>query len=226
MTVRQLEIPANAAIIDARLFLPDVDGTRPPVIILLTDIRGLRPVYEELAATLASQGYAVLLPNVYYRSARAPVVEPGAPFDDETRARVQGYRALLTPEAQAEDFDVFIRTLDGVPEVDASRTGVVGYCMTGGFALRLAAQFPDRVRAAASFHGVQLANSDDHASPHLLASAIKARVHIGHADQDQSATPEQIARPRSCASRGGRRFYDRILRWCPAWFRYSGFGCL
>lgn len=193
MSVAKIVIPAADGSIDAHLFRPDgVAGDRP-VVILLTDIRGSRPVYEDLAAHIADADHAVLLPNVYYRSAPAPQVVPGAPFDDETRARLQGYRALLTPEAQARDFTAYVEALDKLEGIDASRIGTVGYCMTGSFALRLAAQYPDRVRSAASFHGGNLAVADDPASPHLLAGRIKARLHIGHADQDASAPPEQIA---------------------------------
>ncbi|MDB5712975.1 MAG: dienelactone hydrolase [Sphingomonadales bacterium] len=191
--VRDFEIPAGSKTIDAQLTLPDTPK-KVPVIVLLTDIRGARPVYSQIAAALADLGYGVVLPNVYYRSASAPVVTAGADFDDETRARLQGYRALLTPEAQAQDFTSLIAGLDATPELDANRIGVVGYCMTGSFALRFAAQYPERVRAAASFHGGQLANEDDPASPALLAPLINARVYIGHADQDASAPPEQIAR--------------------------------
>lgn len=109
------------------------------------------------------------------------------------RTRVARYRALLTPEAQAEDFAAYVAALEPAAEADAGRIGVVGYCMTGSFALRFAAQFSERVRAAASFHGGNLAKSDGPTSPHRLAVAIKARVHVGHADQDQSAPPEQVA---------------------------------
>ncbi|MCE7796461.1 dienelactone hydrolase family protein [Sphingobium sufflavum] len=205
MTLSTLAITTPDGTIDSQLLLPEGDGPFP-AILLLTDIRGARPVYTKLAAALAEQGFAVLLPNLYYRSAQAPVVVPDAPFDDETRARLQSYRKLLTLDAQASDFDAFVRTLDATDGVDASRIGVVGYCMTGSFALRLAAQYPDRVRAAASFHGGQLAPADDASAPHLLAPRIKARVHIGHADQDASAPPEQIARLDAALAEAGVDF--------------------
>ncbi|MET0238992.1 MAG: dienelactone hydrolase family protein [Sphingobium sp.] len=187
-------IAASDTSIDARVFRPEEADGDSPAIILLPDIRGSRPVYEQLAIRFAEAGYAVLLPNVYYRSAPAPQVVEGAPFDDDVRARVQGYRALLTVDAQAHDFAAWIAALDGLEGIDAQHIGTVGYCMTGSFALRLAAHFPDRVRAAASFHGGNLAVEGDANSPHLLAARIKARLHIGHADQDGSAPPEQIAR--------------------------------
>ncbi|HEX7819093.1 MAG TPA: dienelactone hydrolase family protein [Sphingobium sp.] len=193
MSGESIVIASADGAIDAQLFRPDGAGDAVAAVILLTDIRGSRPVYAQLAARIAASGHAVLLPNVYYRSAPAPQVAPGAPFDDATRSRLQSYRALLTPEAQSRDFAAYVTALEGLNGVDASRIGTVGYCMTGSFALRLAAQFPERVRAAASFHGGNLAVRNDPASPHLLADRIKARVHVGHADRDASAPPEQIA---------------------------------
>ncbi len=193
MSAESIVISGPDGKIDARLFRPDAGAAQAGAVILLPDIRGARPVYEDLAARFAAAGHAVLLPNIYYRSTPAPQVEPGADFDDATRARLQGYRALLTVDAQFRDFSAYVGELERLDGIDASRVGVVGYCLTGSFALRLAAQYPDRVRAAASFHGGNLAKEGEADSPHLLVKQIRARVHIGHADEDASAPPEQIA---------------------------------
>ena len=205
MAKKTLTLPVDAKVIDASLFLPEGAGPHPAVV-LLTDIRGSRPVYDSFASLLAVRGFAVLVPNLYYRSQTAPVVEPGDAFDDTSRTRLQGYRALLTPEALAQDFDAWIAALKGAPEIDDRRIGVVGYCMSGAFALRFAAAFPAQVLAAASFHGGNLAVDTDPASPHLLADRIAARLHIGHADEDASAPPEQIARLDEALAKAGRDF--------------------
>jgi carboxymethylenebutenolidase len=206
MSAETILIASPDGQIDARLFRPDSGAADVAAVILLTDIRGSRPVYEELASRIAAAGHAVLLPNVYYRSTPAPQVTPGAPFDDETRARLHGYRALLTVDAQIRDFAAYVGELDRLGGIDAGRIGVVGYCLTGSFSLRLAAQYPDRVRAAASFHGGDLAREDDPQSPHLLAGQIRARLYIGHADQDASAPPEQIATLDRALAQGGVDF--------------------
>jgi carboxymethylenebutenolidase len=65
--------------------------------------------------------------------------------------------------------------------------------MGGGFVLSVAAAYPDRFAAAASFHGGSLA-TDELDSPHRVFDKIKARVLIIGADQDQHYLPEQEAR--------------------------------
>jgi carboxymethylenebutenolidase len=205
MPARTLNLPAPDGVIDATFHFP-TEGGRYPAVILLTDFRGSRPVYAALAETIAAEGYAVLLPNIYYRNGRAPLLDPAIPFDDDARGRLQGYRALLTPAALDRDVDALIAGLDTLPEADADRVGVVGYCMSGAIALRFAAAFPARILATASFHGGHLAVESDPESPHLLAPNIKARVLIGHADQDASAPPDQIARLDAALSESGVAF--------------------
>lgn len=194
MSHSRIDVAAQDGVIDAYFVTPEGGGPFPAVV-LLSDIRGSRPTYDAMADRLARSGYAVLLPNLYHRGGRAPHIAPGQTMADAgVGERLRGHRAALTPEALQGDFAALTAFLDASPQVDARRIGVVGYCMSGAFALRFAAQFPDRVRAAASFHGGDLARADDAQSPHLLAPRIKARLYIGHADQDASAPPDQIAR--------------------------------
>lgn len=187
-----VEIAAASGAIDAQFFHPDAPGIWPGVV-LLTDIRGSRPAFEDMGRHLAAHGYAVLLPNLYYRGGRAPVVDPSLPVSDEgARARRGALRAALTPEAWRADLAALLGFLDGNERVHKPY-GIVGYCMSGSFALRGAADFPDQIAAAASFHGGGLA-SDAADSPHLRAGEIKARLYFGHAENDGSMPAEAIAR--------------------------------
>lgn len=217
MVTRALTISSADGTLDATLHSPGGEGPFPTVI-LFTDIRGVRTAYAALADTIAAQGYAVVLPNLFYRDGRAPLIDPASPFDDAARARAQAYRARLTVEALGRDFDALLAGLAQAPEADLARIGVVGYCFSGALALRFAAAFPDQVLAAASFHGGHLAVADHADSPHLLAPRIKASVYIGHADQDASAPPEQITRLDGALAASGVAFTTEFYKGaCHGW---------
>ena len=204
-----VDISTPQGLIDAQWFHPAGEGSWPGVI-LFTDIRGVRPAFEAIARRLAGHGYAVLLPNVYYRGGRAPVVDPALPMTDEgARAKRSALRAALTPDAVRADVAALLTFLSDNPHVSGQGVGVVGYCMSGSFALRAAADFPERVSAAASFHGGGLA-SETADSPHLGAASIKARLYFGHADADASASPEIIARLEEALSQAGIRFRSEL----------------
>ncbi|HET7313821.1 dienelactone hydrolase family protein [Salinisphaera sp.] len=197
-------IDAAEATIDAHIFTPDDGGRAWPAVVLFTDIGGLRACYHDKAQTIADDGYAVLMPNVYYRDQAGPVVPAGKSFrDDDVRPTLFEYAGHLTPEAQARDFEALVATIDAEPEFAGGPIGVVGYCMTGAFALRMAARHAERVAAVAGFHSARLAAQDDDNSPLGLVDRIKARVFLGHADGDELMPPEQIgALDRALAAAG------------------------
>ena len=100
---KAVDIVTDQGVIDAHLFHPDEAGSWPGVL-LLTDIRGVRPAFEAMGRRLAASGYVVLLPNIYYRAGRAPVVDPTLPINDEAaRTRRSELRATLTPEVVRAD---------------------------------------------------------------------------------------------------------------------------
>lgn len=204
---RAFDIPSADGSIDVRLFTPAGAAAPLPAIVLLTDIRSIRPAFDELAQRLAALGYAVLLPNLYHRSVRGPAVTPGETLQDSgVRERLSGYRALLTPDALLRDFTAFVAALEEAPEADAQHIGTVGYCMAGGIALRLAATYPDRVRAVAALHGARMADSGDPNSAHHVAPAIRGMVYLGHAGQDTLAPPEEIGLLDQLLAKAGVRF--------------------
>jgi carboxymethylenebutenolidase len=173
-------------------FIHPASGPRPAVIVW-TDAFGLRPFMRDLAKRLASDGYAVLVPNPFYRVAKAPVFTDARSFDfsDTTqRARLTPLMGSITAEGAAErDSVAFILWLEHQPPVDRSRKiGTQGYCMGGALALRTAAAVPHRIGAAASFHGGGLV-TDQPNSPHLLAPKIRAQVYIAIAANDDQRQP-------------------------------------
>jgi carboxymethylenebutenolidase len=172
-------------------FLRPASGTAPGVLIW-TDIFGLRPTFRELARRLAQQGYAVLVPNPFYRTARAPIIDSVSTFNFQTdRARLTPFTApLADPRVIESDATAYISFLDAQSTVDRTRRlGVQGYCFGGPLMLRTAAQVPGRVGAGASFHGGGLV-TDGPDSPHLLAPRIKARLYIAIAGSDDQRQPD------------------------------------
>lgn len=178
-------------------------GSHPGVVIW-PDILGLRTAFRAMGRRLAESGYAVLVVNPFYRSARAPVVPDGASFQDpDVRSVVMALREELTPEAQRVDARAFIAYLDAHRAVDSRRKlGVMGYCMGGPIVMRAAAELPERVGAAASFHGGGLAthNAD---SPHLLIPAMKADFLIAVAENDHQREPQVVETLRTAFGEAG-----------------------
>lgn len=191
-----LDIPTPDGTADAYLALP-TDGTPHPAVLLYMDAFGLRPHLKSMADRIAEAGYTVLVPNVFYRAGRAPLVELPEFINPAERPEIiqqLGPAArTLTPEGAMRDAAVYLDWLAASPLTTDGPVGVTGYCMGAGLALRTAGTHPDRVAAAAGFHGAYLA-TDAPDSPHLLAEHITAELYFGHADRDSTNPADQIAR--------------------------------
>ncbi|HEY9219689.1 MAG TPA: dienelactone hydrolase family protein [Phenylobacterium sp.] len=174
---------------DAVLFHPAKAGAYPGVLIW-TDILGLRPVFREMGRRLAGEGYTVLVPNPFYRVAKAPVVDGAFDFNNPAdRAKLGPMRASLTPEGVDRDARAFVAFLDAQKMTDKkARIGVQGYCMGGPLSVRTAAAVPDRIGAVGSFHGGGLVTADP-TSPHLLIAKTKASYLVAIADNDDQKEP-------------------------------------
>jgi carboxymethylenebutenolidase len=203
MIEEEIEIHTTDGMSDGFLYRAE-DGRRLPGVLHMTDIGGIRPAKRDMARRLAEEGYTVLLPNVFYRTARTPVWDfPRNMEEERSKKRFAELTSPLTPNAVERDAAAYVDFLAGHPAVAPGGMGVVGYCFTGGLALRIAAARPDRIAAAASFHGGGLA-TDAPTSPHLLLPKVKARLHFGHAVEDRSMPPEAIEKlDRALAAWGG-----------------------
>jgi len=174
-------------------FLHPAAGTHPGVLIW-TDIFGLRPAFRAIGRRLAAQGYAVLVPNPFYRTARAPVVVDASSFDFANatdRAKAEQWSASTRlPGTIERDAEAHTAFLDAQPQVDRTRKlGTHGYCMGGPLVFRTAAHVADRIGAAATFHGGGLV-TDKPDSPHLLVPRIKARMYLAIAASDDARQPD------------------------------------
>jgi carboxymethylenebutenolidase len=184
----QIKTPDGAC--DA-VFIHPAAGVHPGVLIW-PDALGLRLAMRDMGRRLAAEGYSVLVPNLFYRNAKAPVFDATFSFQNEAdMAKFQQLRAPLTePGAAERDSAAYIAFLDSQDQVDkAKKIGVHGYCMGGALAVRTAAAMPDRVGAGASFHGGGVVTPKPD-SPHLLASKIKAHMYFGIASDDDTREPD------------------------------------
>jgi carboxymethylenebutenolidase len=188
-----VEIKTSDGTCDAA-FIHPATGSHPAVLIW-PDAFGLRPSMRDMAKRLAMEaGYSVLVPNPFYRVAKAPVIDNPATFnfnDPGQRGKLTPLMGSINASGAAErDATAFIAWLDMQPQVDkAKKIGTQGYCMGGPLVVKTAATVPNRIGAGASFHGGGLvtANPD---SPHLLAPKIKARMYFGIATNDDMQQPD------------------------------------
>jgi carboxymethylenebutenolidase len=192
ITETNVDIKMPDGTCDAAFIHPST-GSHPGVLIW-TDAFGLRPVVRDMAKRLAGAGYSVLAPNPFYRTAKSPVFPDVTAFNFANQADMTKLRGLMggvnAPGAAEKDSVAYIAFLDAQKEVDKSKKiGTQGYCMGGPLIVKTAAAVPNRVGAAASFHGGGLvtANPD---SPHLLAPKIKARMYFGIAANDDKTQPD------------------------------------
>jgi carboxymethylenebutenolidase len=189
-----VDIPTEDGVADAYLVRPD-DGLPHPGVLLYQDAFGLRPHLRSMADRLAEAGYSVLVPNVFYRHGRSPVFE--LPEFIDTHSRPDLWEAItpvmqsLTHELAMHDAGAYLTWLAEAPLVSDGPVALTGYCMGARLSLLTAGTYPDRVAAAAGFHGGRLA-TDAPDSPHLVAEHITAELYFGHADEDPSMPPEQI----------------------------------
>ena len=190
MIDQQIEIPTKDGHTTTFITHPERGGPFP-VIIFYMDAPAIREELRDMARRLATSGYYVMLPNMYYRSG---VMELGPiPPDPDApeRKRMFGFMNSINIPMVMEDTTALLAYADTQPAANAKIVGTVGYCMSGRYAVNAATHFPDRVKAAASIYGTHLA-TDQPDSPHLAASKTKAELYFGCAETDIYAPQEII----------------------------------
>ncbi len=187
---RDVTITTADGVCDA-YFVAPAEGKHPAVLVW-PDIRGLRPAFRQMADRLAGEGYAVLTVNPFYRWQKSPVVDAANDWSNpEVREKLFGYLKQLTRPVVETDAKAHLAFLDAQKEVDTRRRiGTTGYCMGGAMTIYTAALKPDRVGAAASFHGGGVGTGKPD-SPHLLIPATNAGYLFAIADNDDKETPKE-----------------------------------
>jgi carboxymethylenebutenolidase len=176
-------------------YVYDPPGNAPaPAVIMYMDGLGVRPELRAMAERLSSNGYYVMLPNLYYRAGDYPPIDVAKALTDESqRNRMMALVQSVTNAGTMKDTTAFLAFLDGQSRVKGPKVGCVGYCMGGPLVLTAVGTFPDRMAAGASIHGANLAN-DRADSPHLLAPKMRGKVYVGVAEVDPWLTPGEMDR--------------------------------
>jgi carboxymethylenebutenolidase len=191
MSGARVDLHTADGVMDTYTFQPPGAGPWPAIIVYM-DAFGIRPNLDSMAQRLADAGYFVLVPNLYYRSGTFEPFDPKKVFggDEAERLRFRGMIDSIDNTKVMRDTESIMAHLDTVPAARKGKMGTVGYCMGGGFAISALGRFPDRVAAAASFHGASLA-SDKADSPHLLARHMRGQLYVGVAGIDPGFPKEQ-----------------------------------
>jgi carboxymethylenebutenolidase len=186
MIDRELDIHTADGAMNTFVTHPEEGGPHP-VVLFYMDAPGKRGELHDMARRLGSVGYFVALPNLYYRRDRDFRMGTG---DDARRIMFEHMNSLDRTKILT-DTAAMLKFVAGEKAARTDKIGVVGYCMSGPFVFWAAAEHPDRVAAAASFHGVRLC-TDSPESPHRFAAKIKGELYIGCAQTDSYAPPEMI----------------------------------
>ncbi len=191
MTQRSVEIQAADGSCPASLSVPAGGGPWPAVV-MFPDAGGMRDTMREMGARLSDLGYVVLVPDFYYRNGPYGPLDMRTAFSTKDNAeKLMNMIRSYTVDLAVRDARSFVDYLESLPEKKQGDVGTTGYCMGGRLSLLAAANLGTAIAAAASFHGGNLANSDDPDSPHHKARDIDAAVYVAGAIEDQSFSDEQ-----------------------------------
>ena len=186
MIERELDIPTADGAMKTFVYHPTHDGPSP-VVLYLMDAPSIRPALQDMAMRLASAGYYVMLPYLFYR---------GGPFrqlglsDEDMHARRE-LMGTVNPTNIVDDARALLAFADGDTAARPGAVGAVGFCMSGGLVISLARALPERVKAVASIHGAWLVRDTDD-SPHLGLGTVQAEVYLGWCDNDPTAPVETM----------------------------------
>ncbi len=208
MIEHQIDIPTAAGAMNSFVVHPE-EGGPFPVVLFYMDAPGKREELHDMARRLASVGYFVVLPNLYYRVSRDFWLK-----ERNEEGLAQMFSLMHTLDAATTDFDTqaLLHFVDADPQADATRIGAVGYCMSGPFVVWAAAAHPDRIACIASIHGANMATEKDD-SPHRVAARLRCESYFACAEIDKWAPPADIKQLQDTLDAVGARYR---IEWYPA----------
>ena len=184
---------------------PD-EGGPFPVVLLLMDANGIRECLTDIARRIATVGYYVVMPNLFYRKARSVHIGPtrNHPDAEANLKKLQSYVGSLNNGLVASDVGAVLDFLLEQEQGKSGPVGVVGYCMSGAFAMTSAARYRDRIGCVASYYGTRLV-TDREDSPHLVAKDISAEMYFAFAEHDHYVPLETVDKFKSILEAAGAR---------------------
>jgi carboxymethylenebutenolidase len=203
MSEIEIEIATRDGTCPSYLYRPTGSGPWPAVLVFMDGV-GIRPAMLEVGERLATYGYFVLLPDLFYRSGRYAPMDAHTVFSDPAQRKVlmEKFFAHVTQANVMSDTRAFLDYLAAQPDVKPGGIGTTGYCMGGLMSLTAAGTYPDRIAATASYHGGRLA-TDAPDSPHRLAPKIRSRVYVAGASEDASFPEDMKARLEEALTQAG-----------------------
>jgi len=204
MHERTIDIVTTDGAMETFIAHPERGGPYPPIFLMM-DAPGIREELRVMARRLATVGYYVLLPNLYYRAGRDTIYGPDVLVKGSAeQARMRAVRTKMTIPPVMMDVAAMLTFIDGQSALRNGLVGIHGYCMSGPYALAAAARYPERVAAAASFYGTWLVN-DAEESPHLSLAKIAGEVHIACAEHDELAPLPMVEELKTLFERAGTK---------------------
>jgi carboxymethylenebutenolidase len=182
----RIEIKTRDGVCPSYEYRPSGAGQWPAVLVFMDGL-AIRPAMLEIGEGLARHGYYTLLPDLFYRSGPYAPMDPHAIFSDPEKRKtlMEKFFSLATPANIMSDTQSFLEHIEAQKEVLRGGIGITGYCMGGRMSLIAAGTYPERIRAAASYHGGRLA-TDTPDSPHRLAARMRAKVYVAGAIKDET----------------------------------------
>ncbi len=216
MIETQVDLTTPDGTMPTFLFHPEYDGPHP-VVLYLMDAPSVRPALRDMASRLASAGYYVMLPYLFYRG--GPYREFGM-SDEDMHARRE-LMGTVTPAGIVRDAEALLALADEDPAAADGPVGAIGFCMSGGLTLSIAKAFPERVRAAASIHGGWLVR-DSPDSPHLDLDDVQAEVYLAWCANDPTAPEDTIPPVREALESAGIPYTLDFVDWAVHGFAPKG----
>ncbi len=202
MIEQTIDIATTDGAMETFIAHPERGGPHPAVMLMM-DAPGIREELRMMARRLATVGYYVLLPNLYYRAGRDTIYGPDVlEKGSAEQARMRAVRTKMTIPPVMADVGTMLAYADKQAAAASGPAGIHGYCMSGPYALAAAARYPGRIAAAASFYGTWLVN-DAEESPHLNLGKITGEVHIACAEHDELAPLPMVAELKTLFQRAG-----------------------
>jgi carboxymethylenebutenolidase len=186
MIVQETNVTTADGEMPTWIYRPEHDGPHP-VVLYLMDAPSIRPALHEMASRLATAGYYVMLPYLFYRG--GPFREFGA-SDEDMHSRRE-FMDQVNPTNILGDVAALLEVADADPAARDGNVGAVGFCMSGGLVISAARALPERIAAVASIHGAWLVKDSDD-SPHRGLDSVQAEIYFGWCDNDATAPAEDV----------------------------------